>query len=93
MEYNLNVYVPKVPPFNHSIPFTININVPMLTTRPPIALTSVGEESGGLDMTIIIVVVVVLSIVVIIASIILGVICWRRRNKQSDSSTSKLQGK
>ena len=90
--YSLNVYVPEVPPFNHSIPFTININVPIpTTTTPPVVSTSDGEI-GDLDTTIIIVVVVLL-IVIIIGLIIMGVMCWRRRSKQSISSTSEPQSK
>ena len=89
--YHLNTYVPEVPPFNHSIPFTININVPIPSTTPPVVSTSDGEI-GDLDTTIIIVVVVLL-IVIIIGLIILGVMCWRRRSEQSISSTSEPQSK
>ena len=87
--YNLNVEVAGVPPFIHSIPFTININVP--TPPPSVVSTSGGGggvgNSSGLDPTIIIVVAVLASIAVIL--IIVGVLYYcRRRHPRKQSKYS-----
>ena len=67
--YNLTVHIPEVPPFNHFIPFTINIDTKPATTTPP---------SPAIDDTLIYVVVPVV-IVLGTAWVVLTILCLKRR--------------
>ena len=89
--YDLNVHVPEVPPFNHSISFTIYTNVPIPSTTP-LATTTIVPNDSSSDMIIIIVVVVLVVVVIGLVSGILGVMHRRRQTKQSSSSISSMQG-
>ena len=70
--YNLTIDVSEVPPYTHTIQFTIDVNID--THMPTTAAASVD----GIDMTIVIAV-IVLGAVVIIALVVLIVVCWRKR--------------
>ena len=70
--YNLTVHVPEVPPFNHFIPFTINID-----TQPTATLTTT-PPSPAVDYTLVYVVVAVV-IVVGIALVVLTILCLKRQ--------------
>ena len=84
-QYYLTVHVSEVPPFNHTIPFIVNVITPTTTIA-----TAVAMPCG--NVTTIIVIVVVLVTVLTTALIVVTVLLWRLRRKHSSMSL-KQQGK
>ena len=87
--YNLTVHVPEVPPFNHTISFTVNINVPTTITS---VFSSTTVVADGDVIPIIIAVVVV--VVIITALVVVIIILYRKlQQKQSLASSSRTSMK
>ena len=89
IQYNLNVFVPEVPPFHHNIRFLVYINIATSTITPP-ALRADSDV-----ITVLVIVVVVQGVMLIAALIVIFILYWRLRQKQSlarSPTSTKQQG-